>query len=163
MNPEEIRFAADAMLHLLAKWVRLLGYDCASTPRLHGRALWETAVAEHRWVLTRNRRFAAEMPQSLLSRAEVHPLAGAQLSDQLRELVDRFGLDPVAYCFTRCLLCNEKLLPVERSQVAQNVPPAVLENRDRFWQCSHCRRIFWEGSHVHYSIYRLNLWLGTKL
>jgi uncharacterized protein with PIN domain len=27
MNPPDVRFAADAMLQSLAKWIRLLGYD----------------------------------------------------------------------------------------------------------------------------------------
>ena len=28
MNPPDIRFSADAMSQSLAKWIRLLGYDC---------------------------------------------------------------------------------------------------------------------------------------
>ena len=56
MNPPDVRFAADAMLQALAKWIRLLGYDCAAGDDLFGRKLIEHAVAERRCVLTRNRR-----------------------------------------------------------------------------------------------------------
>jgi len=46
MNPPDVRFAADAMSQSLAKWIRLLGYDCAAgdefirakTPAVKNRA-----------------------------------------------------------------------------------------------------------------------------
>jgi len=37
MNPPDVRFAADAMLQSLPKWIRLLGYDCAAGDDLFGR------------------------------------------------------------------------------------------------------------------------------
>ncbi|MCX6967818.1 MAG: Mut7-C RNAse domain-containing protein [Verrucomicrobia bacterium] len=155
----EIRFVADAMLQSLAKWIRLLGYDCAAGDLFHGRALLEKAVAENRWVLTRNRRLPEEMPHILLARAEIHLVASEQLPGQLRELVDRFALDPVAFRFTRCLVCNEPLFPTTKSQVADLLPPSVLETKDRFWRCHSCGRVFWQGSHVHRSIQQLDYWL----
>jgi uncharacterized protein with PIN domain len=37
MNPPDVRFAVDAMSQSLAKWIRLLGYDCAASDDLFGR------------------------------------------------------------------------------------------------------------------------------
>ena len=37
MNPPDIRFSADAMSQSLAKWIRLLGYDCDAGDDLFGR------------------------------------------------------------------------------------------------------------------------------
>jgi uncharacterized protein len=161
MNPGEIRFAADAMLQLLAIWIRMLGYDCTADRRVFGRALLEKAVAERRWVLTRNHRFGQEMPVALLSLAEIHLLASERLPEQLREVADRFALEPEAFRFTRCLVCNEPLLRVAKSQVAQVLPPAVMEKQDPFWRCPRCGRIFWRGSHVRHSGLRLDEWLGA--
>ena len=39
MNPPDIRFSADAMSQSLAKWIRLLGYDCDAGDDLFGRKL----------------------------------------------------------------------------------------------------------------------------
>jgi len=47
-EPPDVRFAADAMLQSLAKWIRLLGYDCAAGDDLFGRKLIEHVVAERR-------------------------------------------------------------------------------------------------------------------
>jgi len=49
MNPPDVRFASDAMLQSLAKWIRLLGCDCAAGDDLFGRKLIEHAVAERRF------------------------------------------------------------------------------------------------------------------
>jgi uncharacterized protein with PIN domain len=42
MNPPDIRFSADAMSQSLAKWIRLLGYDCAAGDDLFGRKVAHT-------------------------------------------------------------------------------------------------------------------------
>lgn len=160
MNPHEISFAADGMLQSLAKWLRLLGYDCIAGSNLFGRALVEKAVAENRWMITRNRHFTGDLPHWLIERADIFVIASEQLPEQLRETLERFSLEPDAYCFTRCLICNEPLIPVAKPQLSPNVPQALLQREDRFWKCDHCGRIFWRGSHVHASIRRLKDWLN---
>ena len=160
MNPNEVHFAADAMLQSLAKWLRLLGYDCLAGSGIFGRLLVEKAVAERRWILTRNRRYAAELPQLLLERADILLLASEQLPGQLGEVLDRFSLEPSAFLFTRCLVCNEPLSPMAKPHLPPAVPQAVRTREERFWQCTHCGRIYWRGSHVRNSVRRLNDWLN---
>jgi len=162
MNPNDVRFAADAMLQSLGKWLRLLGYDCAAESGLFGRRLLELAVAERRWILTRNLRFTGDMPLFLLSRADIHLVVNERLPDQLREVVERFSLEPSAFVFTRCLVCNEPLLVTAKSHAAHTVPPAVFEREDQFWRCSRCGRIYWQGSHVYHSTRRLHHWLDAN-
>ncbi|MEI8234247.1 MAG: Mut7-C RNAse domain-containing protein [Verrucomicrobiota bacterium] len=161
MNPNEVRFAADAMLLSLAKWLRMLGYDCLAGSGIFGRSLVETAVAERRWILTRNRRYAGDLPQLLLERADIFLLAGEELPGQLREVADRFSLEPSAFLFTRCLVCNAPLHPIAKPHLPPSVPHAVRAREEHFWQCRHCRRIYWRGSHVRNSMRRLNDWLGN--
>jgi len=158
MKPDEIRFAADAMLQSLAKWLRLLGYDCASGGDLHGVPLMEFALAEHRWVLSRNRRFGAELPELLLFRVNVYLVASEHLPGQLREVTERFSLEPVEFRFTRCVVCNEPLRPVAKPNRSR-VPEEVLGREDAFWECPRCERYFWRGSHVRRSADQVRDWL----
>lgn len=159
MKPDEIRFAADAMLQSLAKWLRLLGYDTIAGDALFGLTLVETAVGESRWVLTRNRRFGAELPAQLLSFADIHVVDSEHLSGQLAEVVDRFALEPSAYRYTRCLVCNVPLRPVAKPGRAAPIPPDVLAREKRFWRCERCGRFYWHGSHVQRSNRELDRWL----
>lgn len=162
MNPMEIRFAADAMLQSLAKWLRLLGYDTLAGDRLFGITLIETAVAERRWVLTRNARFAAELPDLLLSFAEIHLVVSNTLPGELREVVERFSLETAPFRFTRCLVCNAPLTAVAKPRKAAGIPPEVLAREERFWRCPHCGRYFWQGSHVRRSVEKLERWLAES-
>ncbi|MDD5349801.1 MAG: Mut7-C RNAse domain-containing protein [Chthoniobacteraceae bacterium] len=160
MNPNEVRFAADAMLLSLAKWMRLLGYDCLADEALFGRGLAERAVADRRWILTRNRRWAGDLPKALLERADIFRVTAEELPGQLREVAERFSLDASAFLFTRCLVCNEPVAPVAKRDLRAAVPPAVWEREERFWQCARCGRVYWQGSHVRDSARRLEAWLG---
>src|ERR1051326_9623205 len=54
---------------------------------------------------------------------------------QLREVVERYRLEPHARPFTLCLACNLPLQPVDRAAVAARVPPAGLEMHDSFVRC----------------------------
>jgi len=146
----------------LGKWLRLIGYDCASDPQLFGRDLGEFALKERRWVLTRNRRFFGDLPLFLLSRADIHLIVAEQLADQVREVEERFSLETNHFVFTRCLVCNEPLSPVAKSDVTGAVPPQVFARESEFWQCRHCGRTFWRGSHVAHSLRRLEGWFGNS-
>jgi len=50
------KFAADRMLMRLARWLRLLGADVITDPKIGGAALLKLARAEGRIVLTRDKR-----------------------------------------------------------------------------------------------------------
>ena len=51
----------------------------------------------------------------------------------------------------RCAACNglgyEELSPLQaRAQDREGIIPAkILENVGRFWGCTQCRKIYWEG------------------
>ena len=53
-----MRFAVDAMLGTLAKWLRILGYDAFFDPALDDHQLVRLARAELRVLLTRDRALA---------------------------------------------------------------------------------------------------------
>ena len=162
MTPAEIRFAADGMLQSLGTWLRLMGYDCITGPNQSGRALLEQAITEDRVFLTRNAHLSDNLPHAMLARGQIVYVMGERLPEQLREVVAKFSLETERFVFTRCVTCNEPLRRVERAEAVGHVPNDVGESETEFWQCAHCDKTFWRGSHVRNSAERLRRWLGAS-
>lgn len=139
---DEPRFACDAMLGTLARWLRFAGFDASFDPSLPDPALAAAARRDGRWLLTRDGRLAASAgPRVVLLRR-------TDLAGQAAELRSRLALtaDP-AKAFTRCSRCNAPLEPVAPDDVAREVPPYVAAHAARFVRCPGCRRIYWPGTH----------------
>jgi len=139
---EELRFACDAMLGRLARWLRFAGLDATFDVALSDLALAAQARASGRWLLTKDRRLAALAgPRALL-------LRGGSVAEQVEELRSRLPLqiDPERF-FTRCSCCNGELVEVAAAAVRDHVPPFVADRASRFLSCPGCRRTYWRGSH----------------
>lgn len=48
---------------------------------------------------------------------------------------------------TRCAKCNGELIDATAEDVKADVPEAVAKTHSKFWRCSSCKRIYWEGGH----------------
>lgn len=149
------------MVQSLAKWLRLLGYDCVSSDEIFGRKLVERAVQEDRWVLSRNTTFSRYLPKALLEEVRLFPITSETLPEQLREVVRHFNLDPEAFLFTRCTQCNTPLHKVDFHAVESQLPPDVAVHQTQFWRCDNCGRVYWQGSHVTRSAAKLRRWLAN--
>ena len=68
------------------------------------------------------------------------------LRSQLRQLVREQQLN-LNQEFSRCVRCNELLHPLPKDQVAERVPPYVLESQSTFMECPRCLRLYWRGTH----------------
>jgi uncharacterized protein with PIN domain len=140
---EAVRFACDAMLGRLARWLRFAGYDTTCQSRLPDSELAGMARSEGRWLLTRDRRLAAAAgPRVLLLRS-------ASLAGQAAELRARLPLeaDPGRY-FSRCSSCNGVLDAAAREDVLDRVPPFVATTAPHFLACRMCGKVYWPGTHV---------------
>jgi hypothetical protein len=140
---EPPRFAADAMLGRLARWLRVLGFDTSWEAHVPDAALVRLALAERRTVLTRDRRLPEEW-----SLVPVCVLYAEELRGQLAELGPRFGLAAHARPFSRCNRCNEPLEAATPEQVGARVPPRVRTTHHEFLRCPRCERVYWPGTHV---------------
>jgi uncharacterized protein with PIN domain len=136
------RFAADAMLGRLARWLRALGFDTAYDSAIADPVLVQMAADEGRILLTRDRHLLRELrPARALEVRHDDPL------EQLRDVVAELELPGPAAMFSRCLLCNtrlEELGEAETRALAAELdyapPPPVR-------RCPRCDKLYWEGSH----------------
>jgi uncharacterized protein with PIN domain len=137
------RFFADAMLGRLARWLRVLGFDVAFEGDIEDGDLVQRATEQGRSILTRDRSLREEWRVS-----GVHVIEAERTFEQLREVVDVFRLRDSVRLFERCSVCNVVLVEVSREQVADLVPPRVLERQDEFHRCPSCSRVYWAGTHA---------------
>lgn len=139
----EPRFIADAHLGALARYLRMLGFDTLFRNDYADAELVAIAAAERRVVLTRDRGV-------LMHRAVTHGcyIRALRPRAQLQEVVERLDLYHGARPFTRCMACNAPLQAVGRAEAASRLPARLAGRHARFWACSGCGRLYWEGSHV---------------
>lgn len=135
-------FAADAMLGSLARWLRLFGFDCTFDVDIADARLLETARAEGRVLLTRDRAVARKAARALF-------VEGGDLDEQLLFVFAELGLAlPQEIPMTRCSLCNALLERATQAAVDGGaLPPRVLESHTEFYRCPKCGRFYWKGTH----------------
>lgn len=138
------RFAADAMLARLARWLRVLGFDTFYDPAVHDHELVRISNEEGRTLLTRDRHLLRELrPVRALEITHDAPL------EQLRQTVTALALPAPAEPFTRCMVCNtllsDPLPPVEADAL---VPEGVRGIPGAVRRCPTCARLYWHGSHT---------------
>lgn len=138
----EVRLVVDGHLGRLARYLRMLGLDVSYRADVSDEDLARLAAGERRILLTRD----AEL---LKRRLVTHGYRVRESSPrrQLAEVVRRLDLARALAPFTRCLVCNDLLVPVGKDQVLQELPPRVREGQETFRRCPSCRRVYWPGSH----------------
>lgn len=139
------RFAIDANVGRLAKWLRGMGYDALYLPDVEDAALLELAQSENRIVLTRDRYI---LERRLVARGQVRALLvkSHDLRQQLREVAEAFGLDSKNE-FSLCLRCNTPLEAIAKQAVNGRVPEYVFRTQEHFYECPRCRKLYWRGTH----------------
>jgi uncharacterized protein with PIN domain len=157
MNPSEIRFVLDRMLGRLARMLRLLGYDTLYANDVTSAQLLGMARDGDRVLLTRGER-AQRFPHidNVLSLKSEYP------PEQLREVVERFGLDTRSGLWTRCTLCNAPIECLEKADVEPLVEAKIFRLYDEFYRCSGCGHVYWRGSHVDRILRNLEFVLGRS-
>ncbi len=136
------RFILDVHLGKLARHLRLLGFDCTYDNSLDDPEIVRIAAREKRCILTRD--------IQLLKHGGVdrgYWIRSKDPREQTVEVLDRFDLRGAARPFTRCMVCNAAVEPVDKEAVAHRLEPKTRQYHDTFSICTGCGRIYWEGSH----------------
>jgi len=144
------KFLADAMLRRLCRWLRILGYSCEyASPKKSDDDVIRWASKDKLVLLTRDEelaRKAGDYCKTLL-------LHSNDFKQQAREAFRALRLAPSNFpSRTICPECNGRLEKASKAQVKGKVWPYVFKHHREFWQCSHCKKIYWKGSH----------WTGIK-
>ena len=157
MNPSEIRFAVDRMLGRLARMLRLMGYDTYYANDMTPAQLLAMGRSGERVILTRG-----ETAQRFPHLDKVLSLKSEYPPQQLREVVERLGLDTRAGLWTRCTLCNAPIERAEKAGVEALVEAKIFQLYEDFYRCTGCGHVYWHGSHVDRILRNLEFVLGRS-
>ena len=139
---EEPRFVLDGHLGRLASHLRMLGLDCLYDNAYEDDELVRISVEERRILLTRDRLLLMHkvIRQGYLLRS-------LNSTEQLYEVVQRYGLLKWVKPFQRCMNCNHLLEPVAKEMVLEKLEPLTRKYYDDFKICPACDQVYWKGSH----------------
>lgn len=136
------RFVLDVHLGRLAKYLRMAGLDAVYRNDYDDKTLVRISRERKRTLLSGDR--------GLLNRKSVergYCVREKNPRKQMGEILERFDLAGSIDPFTRCLVCNGSVKPVQKDSVADALPERVARNYDEFKKCSGCGKIYWKGTH----------------
>jgi len=146
-----MKFIADGMLGKLARWLRLAGHDVVYIGDLkmpageQDDALLSLSDREDRVLLTCDIELHRRARRAGVKSAFIQ---GSDLVDQLVQVSRRSGSKiQIMPENSRCPMCNGMLKEASKEEVEGKVPAKVLEGQSKFWRCSSCGKIYWQGSH----------------
>lgn len=137
-----MKFILSKELGRLAKWLRILGLDADYFRGNNPSSLIIQALREERIILMRNQR----LPQA--RGVKIVFIRNERIKEQLAEALKTLEIKPDPKgMFTRCIVCNEKLVDIKKEQVKDKVPEYVFKTQQVFITCPKCKRIYWQGTH----------------
>jgi uncharacterized protein with PIN domain/sulfur carrier protein ThiS len=139
---EEPRFVLDGHLGKLASHLRMLGLDCLYDNAYEDEELVRISVEEERILLTRDRLL---LMHKVITQGYL--LRSLNSTEQLYEVVRRYGLVKWVKPFQRCMNCNHLLEPVEKELVLEKLEPLTKKYYFDFKLCPDCDQVYWKGSH----------------
>jgi uncharacterized protein with PIN domain len=154
VKSEKMKFICDEMLKGLGRWLRAAGYDTLiATNDYTDRQLIEQARSESRWVISRDRKLMEFRNADNC----VILLQGNAIPECVCELNRRLQLNWTLKPFSRCLLCNTRLIDAD-PQLKQQVPPRSRAIVTSLYWCEHCQKLYWNGGHVKRMLATLERW-----
>jgi uncharacterized protein with PIN domain len=153
-----VKFICDDNLGRLARYLRMLGMDTCFDDDIDDASLLKTAGAEHRFLLTRDRKLKSKsIPHGILILEDDDPLK------QLSTVVGRLDLAiDTASIFSRCSRCNTPCEDINRESLSGRIFPYILKTQERIKHCPSCGRYYWKGSHYKALLKKLKNTINAK-
>ena len=145
LRPAPLRspaFVLDSNLGRLARYLRLLGFDCLYQNDFDDETVASIADQEQRTVLTRDR---ALLQRKIITRGYFVRQVRPRL--QVKEVLARFDLYRLVSPFNRCIRCNGDLRVIDKQTIEARLEPKTRKYFDTFRMCTDCGQIYWQGSH----------------
>jgi hypothetical protein len=137
-----IKFILTSELGKLARWLRIMGYDSLYYKNDNLGTLIIQALREDRLIVTRRQTKIDDLEKKTLV------LKTDKLKGQLLEVIGALHLTiDEQKMFSRCVLCNEELVLIDKGAVKELIPLYVYKTQNYFRQCALCKRVYWQGSH----------------
>lgn len=140
--PLTSKFVVDANLGRLARYLRLLGFDCLYHNNYSDDMVATISNEDNRIVLTRDR--------SLLQRKIItygYFVRATIPKIQVKEILKRFNLFQLIAPFIRCTRCNGTLEKIDKLKIEHRLKPLTRQYYNDFLICTKCRQIYWQGGH----------------
>ncbi len=155
-----MRFIVDSNVGRLATWLRVAGFDTLFAKSIDDNRLVRIALDEDRVLLTKDRQI---LKRRLVTsgRLKVILIEDDEVKAQLRQVLATLNLAGQLRPFSLCVECNEPLVPREREEVEELVPPYVFQTQTQYMQCPGCLRIYWRGTHWERMSRELEVIVGT--
>jgi len=145
LRPKPLRqpkFVADVHLGRLTRYLRMMGFDILYKNNFNDDKIVRISLKEKRGILTKDR--------GILKRNEVthgYWVRSTKIEEQTKEVLKRFNLQKEIKEFSRCLECNQLLVPIKKEMVIDELPLKVAQTQNEFYQCPSCKKIYWKGTH----------------
>jgi len=139
------KLVADGMLGSLTRKLRLYGLDVLYFSDLEDAELLDKSRIEGRTLLTSDR----ELHRQALKKGIGCILVSAKGEVAMAaQVFGGLGISPtMEVSSARCPSCNGVVVPAETGEVLDAVPAGVLSRQKKFYRCSSCHHVYWEGSH----------------
>nr|MDO8081978.1 Mut7-C RNAse domain-containing protein [Candidatus Freyarchaeota archaeon] len=142
-STREVRFACDAMLGRLTRWLRLLGYDTFYSSAIKDEELLEVCLQKDLILLTRDVEF---FKQAVSYGIRAKLLQENSFENQFADVVESFGLDlRITPDGSRCPTCNGLICSVDKEDIKNKVPVNTVNSYDSFFICTNCGQVYWMG------------------
>ena len=141
-----MKFIVDSNVGRLARWLRIAGFDTLFINDLDDNRLVRLALSEGRALLTKDTQILKRRVATT-GRLKVILIESEEVKAQLRQVVKALNLGDQIKPFTICLECNQPLVPREKEDVKELVPPYIFQTQTQYMQCPTCHRVYWRGTH----------------
>jgi len=143
----ESRFLLDIHLGKLAKYLRLLGFDIMYDNKMDDPELAMISNTTKRILITRDRKL---LMRRIVERGLF--IRNDDPYDQCIEVLERLDLWDDLQPFSRCMVCNQKIEPIEINtpefeKIEDLIPSKVKGWCSTYSYCSTCHKAYWKGSH----------------
>jgi uncharacterized protein with PIN domain len=139
---ELFKFIVTQELGKLAKWLRILGYDCVYYKKKEVPDLIIQTLRDKRILLARSS--ALEKYKGI---REVI-IKSDHVEEQVEQVIREVGLVlDEEKLFQRCVECNSPLEDLPKEKAKEKVPDYVFQTQEQFKRCPKCDKIFWKGTH----------------